>query len=396
MRIVDIRELTIPLEGNISNAVVSFAEHTVSLVAVVSDVIRNGRPVIGLGFDSIGRFAQGGILRERILPRLRAAPAESLLADDGRHFDPARVLAVARRNEKPGGHGDRAAAIAAVELAIWDLNAKLDDEPAHVGIARAFGRSKPVADVDVYAAGGYYYAPGQGRTLTDELREYQDMCFVAFKTKIGGAPLARDLERIEQAIAVAGSGARVSVDANGRFDLDTALAYAVAIAPLGLRWFEEIGDPLDFALNATLASVYGGPIATGENLFSFEDSRNLLNFGGMRAGRDIFQMDAGLAYGLTEYARIIDLLEARGFQRAQAYPHGGHLINLHIAVGMALGGCEAYPGVFQPFGGYSPECVLNGSRISPSDVAGFGLDQKRELVPFIERLVGDLAPVTTA
>jgi L-alanine-DL-glutamate epimerase-like enolase superfamily enzyme len=291
------------------------------------------------------------------------------------------------RNEKPGGHGDRAAAVGALELAIWDLNAKLDDEPAYVNIARAHGRPTAARSVDVYAAGGYYYEPGQGSTLSDELRDYQAMGFSAFKMKIGGAPLAEDIKRIEEALAIAGDGSRLSVDANGRFDLETALAYARAIAPYNLRWFEEIGDPLDFALNAEVAKVYAGRIATGENLFSLADTRNLLNFGGMRPGRDIFQMDAGLSYGLTEYARMIALLEARGFDRAQAYPHGGHLINLHIVVGLGLGGCEAYPGVFQPFGGYSPECAVAGSGVQPSDAPGFGLEQKRELQPFIAQLV---------
>jgi D(-)-tartrate dehydratase len=383
MKITDIRELTVQLEGNVANAVVSFAEHTVSLVAVFTDVVRNGKPVVGYAFDSIGRFAQGGILRERIIPRMMAAKPEALLTADGQRFDPAKVLQVAMRNEKPGGHGDRAAAVGAIELAFWDLNAKLNGEPAYVTIANAFGRPAEARSVDVYAAGGYYYAPGQGKTLTDELRGYQAMGFSAFKMKIGGAPLAEDLQRIETALAIAGSGSRLSVDANGRFDIETALAYAEAITPYQLRWFEEIGDPLDFALNAEVARAYAGPIATGENLFSVPDTRNLLNFGGMRPGKDIFQMDAGISYGLTEYVRMLELMEARGFNRAQAYPHGGHLINLHITVGLGLGGCEAYPGVFQPFGGYPAECALGANTVRPSEAPGFGLEQKPELKPFL-------------
>ena len=65
MRITGISELTVPLEGNIANAVVNFSEHTVSMVAVRSDVLRRGKAVTGYAFDSIGRFGQGGILRER-------------------------------------------------------------------------------------------------------------------------------------------------------------------------------------------------------------------------------------------------------------------------------------------------------------------------------------------
>ncbi|MFL9926366.1 enolase C-terminal domain-like protein [Herbaspirillum lusitanum] len=387
MKITDIRELSVPLAGNVANALVSFAEHNVSLIAVTSDVIRNGKPLIGYAFDSIGRFAQGGILRERLIPRVLRAEPESLLADGGELFDPSRVLQVALRNEKPGGHGDRAAAAAALELAFWDLNAKINDEPAHVTIARQFGCTGKAQGIDVYAAGGYYYADENAGTLKQELESYQRMGFSAFKMKIGGASLSTDVARIESALTVVnGDGKRLAVDANGRFDLNTALDYARAIAPFGLRWYEEIGDPLDYDLNRRVAEVYAGPIATGENLFSAPDIKNLALFGGMRAGKDIFQMDPGLSYGLTEFGRMIAVLEQHGFDRAQVYPHGGHLINLHIAVGLELGGCEAYPGVFQPFGGYPLECALENSSVRPTDAAGFGLEQKAELKPWLEKL----------
>lgn len=387
MKITGVRELTVKLEGNVANAVVNFAEHTVSLVAVFTDVIRGGRPVVGFAFDSIGRYGQGGILRERMIPRVLAARPEALLAADGRHFDPAQVLATVMRNEKPGGHGDRAAAAAAVELAIWDLNAKLDDEPAYATIARAHGRPTGSRSVKVYAAGGYYYAPGQGKSLRDELRGYRDLGFCAYKIKIGGGTLAEDLERIEDALAIAGDGSHLAVDANGRFDLPTALVYAKAIEPYRLRWFEEVGDPLDFSLNAEVTAAYDGPVATGENLFSVPDVRNLVNFGGMRPGRDIFQMDTALSYGLTEYGRMLALLEENGFERGHAYPHSGHLIGLHVAAGLGLGGCEAYPGVFQPFGGYPPQCALDGNTVRPSDAHGFGLEQKPELQPYLDRIL---------
>ena len=386
MRIVDIREIAVPLEGAVANAVVNFSEHTVSLVAVITDVFRDGKPVVGLGFNSIGRFAQSGIIRTRMVPRLLKADPASLLAEGGDRFDPAQVLATIMRNEKPGGHGDRAGAAAAIEQAIWDLNAKLADEPAYVTIARAFGREPVAAPVEVYTGGGYYYAPGTGRTLRDEFQSYRDMGFESFKMKIGGAPLAHDMKRVEEALQVAGAPDRLMVDANGRFDLPTALAYAKELRPLGLRWFEEIGDPLDYQLNREVVEAYGGPVATGENLFSAIDTLNLVRFGGMRPGRDIFQMDAGLSYGITEYAKMIAILESHGFDRRQAVPHGGHLINLHIVVGLGLGACEAYPGVFQPFGGYSSECQIRNAKVRPSDAPGFGLEQKRELVPFIRPL----------
>jgi L-alanine-DL-glutamate epimerase-like enolase superfamily enzyme len=386
MRIRSIRERSVPLAGDIANAVVNFSEHTVSLVAVESDVVRNGKPVTGYAFDSIGRFAQGGILRDRVIPRLMKASPDALLADDDSQFDCAKVLAVAMKNEKPGGHGDRAAAVGAVELAFWDLNAKLADEPACATIARHAGRTIVSRDVPVYAAGGYYYPGDDTQRLRDEFASYRAMGFTAFKMKIGGATLAADLARVEAALEIAGDGSRLSVDANGRFDLATALEYAKAMEPYGLRWYEEIGDPLDFDLNRRVAEAYPHPIATGENLFSTVDVVNLLRHGGMRPHRDIFQMDAGLSYGLVEYGRMLAALEGHGFDRGHAHPHGGHLINLHIAVGLGTGGCEAYPGVFQPFGGYAPGCGIGGGTVRPTDAPGFGLEEKPDLYNAIRML----------
>ena len=181
MRIREIRELSVPLTGNIANAVVNFSAHTISLVAVVSDVVRNGRPLAGLAFNSIGRYAQGGLMRERFIPRVLAADPDRLLDDTGRAFDPAAVLRTAMQDEKPGGHGDRAAATSAIELAVWDLNARLRDEPACATIARATGQAAPAASVPVYAAGGYYYPDDSVSRLVAEISGYRDLGFTDFK-----------------------------------------------------------------------------------------------------------------------------------------------------------------------------------------------------------------------
>ncbi|MFK7915673.1 MAG: enolase C-terminal domain-like protein [Pseudomonadales bacterium] len=387
MRITAIHDQTIALQGAIANAVVDFSSHTVSLVAIVTDQFRNGRPITGVAFNSIGRFAQSGILRERLIPRLLAADPDDLMLNDGSGLDPAAVAAVAMTNEKPGGHGDRAGAVAALELAAWDLNAKLADEPAYATIARSQGLTALESAAPVYAAGGYYYGTDSLTRLRDELLAYADQGYRAFKIKIGGAPLAADLARVETAIAVAGSPTAVAVDANGRFDLAGATEYGKVLAPLELRWFEEPADPLDYALMGQLAESYAGALATGENLFSSIDALNLTRFGGLRAQQDILQMDPGLSYGLTEYLKTLDIVTHAGFTRSQCIPHGGHLLNLHIVIALGLGGCEAYPDVFQPFGGFSPACRIEDGCVFPSDAPGFGLEQKPELAPHIKTLL---------
>src|SRR5690606_12243428 len=152
------------------------------------------------------------------------------------------------RDEKPGGHGDRASAIAAIELAAWDLRAKIADEPAAATIARSFGRT-PSALVSVYAAGGYYYPNEGADRLRDEIRSYQDLGFDKFKIKVGGDSVPQDVARLETALKQAGSGRNISVDANGRFGLNDALSLGAILKPYGLRWYEEAGDPLDYDLN---------------------------------------------------------------------------------------------------------------------------------------------------
>jgi L-alanine-DL-glutamate epimerase-like enolase superfamily enzyme len=387
MRIVEIREKAVPLEANIQNAVVSFADHTVSLVAVVSDVVRNGRPVTGVAFDSIGRYAQSGLLRERFIPRLLKAKPDELLDASGAAIDTDKALRVMMRNEKPGGHGDRAHAVAAVELALWDLNAKLAGVPAWKLIAEKFAVAARKR-MPVYAAGGYYYPEDSLGRLRDEMKAYADMGYTSFKMKIGGASLAEDVKRIEAALSVIGDPNALAVDANGRFNTATAVAYGKAMMPFGLRWYEEPGDPLDYRLMAELAQAYERPLATGENLFSVRDVDNLIRHGGMRKGRDLFQMDPALSYGLGEFVRMLGAMEEAGYSRAQLFPHGGHMIALHIVVGLGLGGSEAYPGVFAPVGGYAPDCTLEDGGIAPGPEPGFGLEAKPDLAPRIAALVG--------
>jgi len=387
MRILDIRERAVPLRANIQNAVVSFADHTVSLVAVVSDVVRNGRSVTGVAFDSIGRYAQSGLLRERFMRRLLAAKPEEIAKTSSVGIDVDKAFKVMMRNEKPGGHGDRAHAVAALELALWDLNAKLADEPAYATIARHYGVA-PQRSMPVYAAGGYYYPDDNLGRLQDEMKGYADLGYRKFKMKIGGAPLSEDMRRIEAAIKTVGAAEDLAVDANGRFDIPTAIAYGNAMRDFGLRWYEEPGDPLDYHLMSELAAVYPHRLATGENLFSTRDVDNLIRYGGMRRNRDLFQMDPALSYGLGEFNRMVVAVVAAGYPRTDVWPHGGNMIALHVVVGLGLGGSEAYPGVFAPVGGYTDECSVEGGGVRPGSSPGFGLEAKADLAPHIAELLG--------
>jgi len=386
MRIVEIREMTASIASPIANAYIDFSKMTCSVVAVITDVVRDGKPVVGYGFNSNGRYAAGGLLRERFLPRLREADPKSLLTDAGDNLDPFRIWAAMMINEKPGGHGERSVAVGTIDMAVWDAVAKIEGKPLYRVLADRYCGGVADDKVWVYAAGGYYY-PGKDLTaLQDEMRSYRDRGYKVVKMKIGAAPLEDDLRRIDAVLEVVGDGANLCVDANGRFDLDTAIAYAEALKPYGLFWYEEAGDPLDYALQAELANHYDRPMATGENLFSHQDARNLVRHGGMRPDRDWLQFDCALSYGLVEYLRTLEVLDAHGWSSRRVVPHGGHQMSLNIAAGLHLGGNESYPDVFRPFCGFADGIRVEDGYVGLPDAPGIGFETKSELFAVMRTL----------
>jgi L-alanine-DL-glutamate epimerase-like enolase superfamily enzyme len=386
MRITAIHDIVVPISSAIRNAYIDFSTMTASVVAIVTDVRREGKPVVGFGFNSNGRYAPQGLLRERFIPRLLAAKPEEL--QDTRGFiDPGKAWAAMMRNEKPGGHGERSVAVGVLDMALWDAVAKAEAVPLWRLLAERYNGGIADETAWVYAAGGYYY-PGEDLTrLQDEMRSYLDRGYSTVKMKIGGADLETDVARIEAVLKVVGNGERLCVDVNGRFDLDTALAYGDALAPYGLRWYEEPVDPLDYLLHAALATRYTGPLATGENLFSMPDARNLIRHGGLRPDRDVLQFDPALSYGLVEYLRTLDMLAAHGWSRRRCVPHGGHQFALNIAVGLGLGGNESYPDVFAPFGGFADDCPVADSRVRLPGIPGIGFEAKQALYAVMKPLL---------
>src|SRR4051812_428870 len=321
MRITGIADIVVPISSAIANAYIDFSAMTASVVAIFTDVVRDGRPVVGFGFNSNGRYAPQGLLRERFIPRLRDATE---IEDERGLVDPAKAWAQMMRNEKPGGHGERSVAVGVLDMALWDAVAKVRRVPLWKLLADRHNGGRYDDKAWVYAAGGYYYPGKDIDALQDEMKHYLGLGYSCVKMKVGGVPLADDLKRIEAVLKIVGAGERLAVDVNGKFDLPTALAFGKAIEGYGLRWYEEPLDPLDYLAHAALATQYAPPLATGENLFSMQDARNLVRHGGLRPDRDILQYDPALSYGLVEYLRTIDMLKANGWSPRRCVPHGGH------------------------------------------------------------------------
>lgn len=390
MRIVDIRETSIALKSDLRNAVFDFSEMTTSVVAVITDVVRDGKPVAGFAFNSTGRYACGAQMRARFIPRILNAALDSLLDDSGNNLDPEKILACMMQREKPGGHTERSVAIGTIEVACWDAAAKIAGLPLHALIAKKYNKNRYLDKVPCYVGGGWY-APGKGiPELLAEIREKFGQGYRTMKIKVGGMPIAEDIARVEAALKVVDDSANLAVDANAGFDRERALAYAKALAPYKLRWFEEPTDPLDYALLAEVAEIYDAPIGTGENLFSTQDVRNLITFGGLRADRDIIQTDVPQSYGIAQFAKTLAMMKERGWSPQSVFPHGGNQMTLHIVGGFGLGGCEAYPGVFGMFAGFADDARVEDGWLKLPDRPGIGFEAQNALYGKMRELVPEI------
>lgn len=384
MKILEIREHCVPIKSSIRNAYIDFSKMTASAVAIVTDVIKDGRRVVGYGFNSNGRYAPSGLLRERFIPRLLQAETKDILNEDGSNLEPFRIWDILMTGEKPGGHGERSVAVGVLDMAVWDAVAKIEGKPLYQLLADRYRDGRADDKVFIYAAGGYYQPGKNLEALQDEMKGYLELGYSVVKMKIGGDSLDEDLRRIEAVLKVVPNGRSLAVDANGRFDLATALAYGKAMEPYGLFWYEEAGDPLDYELQAELSKDYQQPMATGENLFSMQDARNLIRYGGMNPDRDYLQFDCALSYGLVEYMRTLDMLKEYGWSSRRCIPHGGHQMSLNIAAGLGLGGNESYPGVFQPFGGFADNYDVVNGYVSLPDTPGIGFEAKSNLITLLK------------
>ncbi len=386
MRITAIREVAVPINSTLRNAVFDFSEMTTSVVVVITDVMRGGKPVAGFAFNSTGRYACGAQMRDRLIPRIMKAPPESLLNAAGDNLDPEKILACMMQREKPGGHTERSVAIGAIEVACWDAVAKIADKPLHAVLADKYNNGKVPDKVPCYVGGGWY-APGKGiKELQDEIRMRLDEGYTTMKIKVGGMSIPDDVKRVEAGIKIVGASDRLAVDANAGFNRARALAYAQALKPFKLRWFEEPTDPLDYALLADVASIYDSPIGTGENLFSTQDIENLVRFGGMRPDRDIIQIDVPQSYGIVQFSRTLDMLKRHQWRRHSIFPHGGNQMTLAIVGGFGLGGCEAYPDVFGVFAGFADDAKVENGYLKLPDRPGIGFEAQNRLYAVMREL----------
>lgn len=372
MRLREIRERTVTVGAAMRNAAIAFDAMTASAL-----VMETGDGHLGYAFDSIGRYGKGALLRERFIPRLLSAKPESLLDRDGL-IDPPACARAAMANEKQGGHGERPGAVGLLEAAAWDLRAKQQQVPLWRALADYYGSPAASPTIAVYATCGHFRTDD---VLTDEVRRAVQAGYRCVKIKVSGE-LDADLRRLERAAAALDPQAQWAVDANGALAPHAAADWLQALEPFKLAWVEEPVAPLDFDALKACALAAATPLATGENLFSFDDARNLLRYGGLRAERDYVQIDPLLSYGVAEYVRILELFA--GWERSRFVPHAGHLFAAHCVAGLGLGMAEAAPDATLPYGGYWDGVRIDNGQVTIPDVPGVGYESKANLYRILE------------
>jgi L-alanine-DL-glutamate epimerase-like enolase superfamily enzyme len=382
MKITAVREATILDRTETRNASIGFSSMTASALVVETDRIRDGVPLRGLAFDSVGRYAHGALLRERFIPRLLAAKPDDYLDASGENVDPAKIWTILMRDEKAGGHGERAGAVGLLDAAIWDLVAKIAERPLWAELGRRFGGATSSPRVPIYATCGFYNENDDIGTLKAELSRVLALGYDCVKIKAGGQPIPEDCRRIEAALSALDGRATLALDCNGAMDLRAARAFFSALSDYPLAWIEEPVDPLDFESLRYLGEKFPVPIGTGENLFSAADTRNLLLYGGLRPDRDLLQMDISLSYGIVEYLRIVELIEARGWNRRQCAPHAGHLLSMHVVAGLGLGRHET-----APFGRYVHGCPVEEGHIQAGEQPGVGFETTPRMLTALSSLL---------
>ena len=331
MRIVNVLEATVPL-SRYADPATAPGDLDTSVVAVLTDVMRGGRPVVGLGYGSVGRYAQGGLIRARFAPRLLQAPDGACADASTGNLDPALAWRAMMAGEKPGGHGERCVAVGALDMAIWDAAAKIADEPLcrHIARRRAAWRAGPRAGV-------------RGRRLSLSARRRGPAGGRGAGLRRAGVQPDQDQDRRR------GPGRRSSPHRDG------IGAAAHGRTPGGgrderLRSRQRAGGGA-----CCPAMACGGSRTSATRWISRRwrtwrpairrrspparpcsrcRRRLLARHGGLRPDRDVLVFDPAHCYGLTAYVRIVEEFLARGWPARAFWPHGGHLFGLHVAAGL--------------------------------------------------------------
>ena len=257
-----------------------------------------------------------------------------------------------------GRGGPAAFAMAAVDVALWDLEGKRRDEP----LWRLLGGHR--REVPAYAGGIDLYFTLDA--LREQTRGFLDRGFGAIKMKVGRDRLSEDVERVAAIRDLVGTDFPLMADANMRWRVHEAIAAARALAPFDLVWLEEPIIPDDVNGLARVAVEGGLPIAAGENLhtvYEFEET--------IARGRVSFpEPDAATLGGITPWLRVARLAEARNLPVTS---HGVHDLHVHLLGAVPNGSWLEFHGFGLERFLAEPLRLENGRALAP-DRPGHGVE----------------------
>lgn len=280
---VTARSYRIPTDSPEADGTIAWSATTLVLVEAEAG------GVTGLGYTYASSAAADIVNKE----------LASVLRDQDAMAIPALWLAMARSVRNIGWRGVCACAISAVDVALWDLKARLFKVP----LAHLLGQQR--SEVPIYGSGGF--TSYSEERLCEQLGGWveQDGCR-AVKMKVGTEP-QYDLARVRAAKAAIGS-AKLYVDANGAYDRKQALAFADQFAALGVTWFEEpvSSDDLQGLRLLRDRAPAGMEIAAGEYGYDPFYFRRMLEADSV----DVLQADATRCGGYTGFLKAATLAES--------------------------------------------------------------------------------------
>src|SRR5262249_6201011 len=223
-----------------------------------------------------------------------------------------------------GRRGITIRAISTIDIALWDLKAKVAGMPLYRLLGGYAER------VPTYIAGGYY-EEGKGLPeLAREMEENVELGAKAVKMKVGAVSIAEDVARVRAVREAVGPDVKVMVDANCAYRYYQAIQLAKRIEEFDVYWFEEPVAPDDYDGHAKLAAQTSIPIATGENEYTRYGFRDLI----AHSAAAILNADAQILGGVTEFMKVAALAQAHDLDVA---PHGDQNVHVHLVSAISNG-----------------------------------------------------------
>jgi len=270
-----------------------------------------------------------------------------------------------------GRRGLTTRAIAGIDIALWDLRAKVAGMPLYKMLGGYRNR------MPTYVAGGYY-EEGKGlKELQREMLDSVEMGAKAVKMKIGAVPIREDVERVKAVREAIGPDISLLVDANCAYRAYEAVQIAKRMEEYDIYWFEEPVAPDDYEGHKRLAAMTTIPIATGENEYTRYGFRDLIATGAV----PILNADAKVLGGVTEFMKVAAYAQAHDLRIA---PHGSQDIHIHLVTAISNGLLlEYYRDSTDPMHGKILKETLSlndDGTVSPTESPGIGVDPNYEFL----------------